>query len=1247
MRAQPKDLVQQFQGNGELFEDFVHDLVRGVVRYCKVDPLNNTVAWDYRTHVADGGRDLEIRVGNPRGDKSFYPQRPSLWSMKSGNEGVSPSSLKSEIRDARHPKVRERLAAGWVYVWCAIHPASIDKRDEMRQAANEIAEEFQFDPIQIEFRSPEDLAAEANLYPNIIPAHLPNVALAFKDLMPLNQWKNELKLADQWVNFGDRATVLGRVTQHFLSREPPNVLHVAGLSGIGKTRTIFEACRANEELKGVFYVERFEHIEGGAHELYRYLREDGRNIYLVLDETRLEQIETIKGRFAEYADRVRVVTIGPAIRQPPVSRDDVMILSEPETDSGVLEIVRTAGPQLSPDVQKSIADWSSQDLNLALLLVEASKQIPEYRGVPLVDIDAVWERLMRLFTTQIGDKSAFRERYEVLTTSVDVGVAEDATEEVVALALFFGKHQDQVRSAADIARKCGLGIRTRRFFEATPRALAARLFETSVWPRIRDRLDEFGIVVIGPSSRLGRRFLERCEDCAGPVREEVEALLGDYFLRALHGADITVLASRESSRLFQEWAEFDPRRGLLWLRRAVERATSEQLRALDGEADGSGGWRGRRQLVWLCQNLASFGEYFEDCEAVLFRLAMHESEPSIGNNSTIMWQSLFWPGLGGTSKPFNERLPSLIRRLRDATAEEIPLVLAAAIGCIEPRRLGLPMPPAIVGGRVAPKPWRPATWNELHALQRTTAQEVVEIVRGMNRERWHAAVLFLSKHVRVFGHATILGELKRSLTAFDIDEPLRLLLIVELNRYLDLLRSIKLSPNQEPLIPILEQWVRELSPDDLPSRVRSLTAQNYWSTRIGDDRQLRYDDLADELIRSEEVFRTMGDWLGSAEAKSGGQLAWTVGRRDSDGKLSSTIQEWLRAGLRASVVSNYLGGQATGHDGLPSNWSTELDTAATTHPGIAASITAAADVSARGFERLIRAIDQIAAPASRFLRPLAFGNWLQVLTEKEQIVTLNTLKRLADTGDLEATAVGMDLIRMWEHVHKRPLSSEMALVALSLASNQPSTRNEFHDWQQVLLALCQFHPREVAELITGFMTTSGNVGKWMDEEIVEILGRAASFDPTAVMEVVGAAVIDQKRRTIFGVATIQGMFEAIGLKSVSEWVSKHGGESLPWLARHFQSPYLNNEGRPVIPPLTEWLFRDHEANQKAFEWFCMGRSDRAFSETEVDPARKRMQMQPFLSHELRRVREWAEYEIKVEENEASFLQEWREEDERR
>ncbi len=1245
MRARTTDLVKKFQGNGGLFEDFTHDLVRAVVRYCGVDPSNNTVAWDYRSNVADGGRDLEIRVGNPRGGKQFFPQKPSIWSMKSGNDGISPGSLKSEIRD--HQEVRKRLAAGWVYVWCTIHPASIDKRDEMRKAADEIAAELQFDPSLIEFRTPEDLTDQTNLYPNLIPVHLQDVALAFKDLIPLARWKQELKLTDQWVEFGERTTVIRRVMKHFLSRESPNVFHIAGLSGIGKTRTVFEACQANEELNGVFYVERFEQIERGAHDLYRYLQEDGRNVYLVIDETRLEQIDTIKGRLSEYADRVRVVTIGPAIRQAPVAQGDVLVLSEPETDSGVLEIVRAAGAELSPEVQKSIAYWSSQDLSLALLLVQASKEIAEFRGVPLVNIDGVWERLMRLFAVQVGDRNVFRERYEVLTTCVDVGVAEEAIGEVTALATFFGKHQDEVLSAAEVAHKCGLGIRTRRFFEATPRALAARLFESYVWPRIRDRLDEFGRAVIGQSGRLGKRFLERCEDCASPAREEVMARLGDYFLRALHGADISVLASREASRLFQEWAEFDPSRGLGWLRREVDRATPEQLRALDGEPDRSGGWRGRRQLVWLCQNLASFAEHFEDCEAILFRLALHETEPSIGNNSTITWQSLYWPGLGGTSKPFNERLPILIRRLGDATIEQIPLVLAGAVGCIDHRGIGLPIPAAIVGGRVAPKPWRPETWGQLHALRLAAAHEILLAVRRMNKERWQSAVLFLSKHVRIFGHPTVLQELKRSFSAFNIDESLRLSLLVQLESYLDLLRSIPLNENQRPLVPILEQWVRELTPDDLPSRMRSLIVQNYWSHRVDEDRQARYDRLADELIQAENVFRTSGEWLGSPEAKSAGQLVWTIGRRDNDGRLSGIIQEWLGAGLFGLVVTNYLGGLAARNNELPSVWATKLDAAAVLHPEVVASVTALADVSGRGFERLTGLADRLAAPASRFMRPLAFGNWLQALTEAQRIVALDALKRLADSGDNEATSVGMDLIRMWEHVHKAPIGPDMAPVALSLASSLPVGLGDFHDWHEVLLALSSFYPRQVSGLMTDFLTTPGNVGKWSDGEVVAVFSRAASFDPAAVMEVVGASVLDPKRRTIYGVAVIHGLFESIGVKHVSEWVAQHGEDALPWLARHFQSPYLDKDGRPALPPLTEWLFRDHENHQKAFEWFCMGRSDRVFSEVDVDPTQKRTQMQPFLSHELRRVREWAEYEIKIEENEAKFFEEWREEGDRR
>jgi hypothetical protein len=40
----------------------------------------------------------------------------------------------------------------------------------------------------------------------------------------------------------------------------------------------------------------------------------------------------------------------------------------------------------------------------------------------------------------------------------------------------------------------------------------------------------------------------------------------------------------------------------------------------------------------------------------------------------------------------------------------------------------------------------------------------------------------------------------------------------------------------------------------------------------------------------------------------------------------------------------------------------------------------------------------------------------------------------------------------------------------------------------------------------------------------------------------------------------------------------------------------------VVPPLTEWLFREHEADQQAFSWFLMGRhSGTFFNEAEVEP----------------------------------------------
>ena len=208
----------------------------------------------------------------------------------------------------------------------------------------------------------------------------------------------------------------------------------------------------------------------------------------------------------------------------------------------------------------------------------------------------------------------------------------------------------------------------------------------------------------------------------------MEEALAGFFWRELGDPDVTRLVERDRSRLFAAWAELDPDHGLPWLEQAVNRASDEQLAAFDGASDGSSGWRGRRQIVWLCEALASFGDSFSPCERVLFRLAQVETEPAIGNNSTVIWKSLFLPVLAFTEVPFPDRADLLLRRLAEADERTLPLAFSAvaqALGVFFGARMA---PPKVVAGRIAPEPWHPATYGDLHRLQRDLGRRALDAI---------------------------------------------------------------------------------------------------------------------------------------------------------------------------------------------------------------------------------------------------------------------------------------------------------------------------------------------------------------------------------------------------------------------------------------------------------------------------------------------------------------------------------------
>lgn len=785
------------------------------------------VHWDHRTNRGDQGRDIVIEASHSDPNPRFIPQLPSIWSLKSGQDGIKPATLRSEIMHHDHEVVRKHLQAGNPYVWCTLRPIDENARTELREKAQEIAiEEFIFNPALVEFRTLDLLCTILNDHPGLIAKHFPDLAARMKGVDNLIEWERDDRFSMSWVDFSDRSVFLTQIQTHLRARRGTNVLHIAGLSGVGKTRIVREACRTADDLEGVLYVPRYNALDES------FIRHLTRNEHIIarviIDEMPLSGLEYFKSKVGDFSNRLRFITIGPAHSKDTSHIDsNILILSAPETKIGVLAVVRQAGRELSDAVLASIAEFSAHDLRLALMLVAATKQ-GEFSELPIQDGDDVWNRVTRLFRDRIGNVDTFSDHYRYLTVCIDIGCTGDRRTELEHIASEFDVAVQRLDEAIANAVPCGLGIQTPLFFEAGPRALTAHLFRHRVWPALRNRVSQF---LQRLPERLLRRFMERCHECFGEERKQMEQALDAFFLEAIGVHDLSQLADRERSRLFKAWAELDPEHGLAWLSEAVGNASDEQLALLDGDPDGSGGWRGRRQIVWLCDNLACFGEYFYTCERVLFRLAQVETEKAIGNNSTGVWREMYLPILANTEISFPDRSKLLIKRLCHANTTTLSLILGAVIEALGPIPYRVASP-AVVGGRLVPPPWRPKTREELINLQQTFASETIAAIRGLKPDLYLGAITLLLEKMRIILNHTSVRAAKelfeQGLTDPEIRRALRLKLDELIEQEERAIRTHGVSSASMASIDELRRWAEEIAPQDLAERVKELTSKVYW-----------------------------------------------------------------------------------------------------------------------------------------------------------------------------------------------------------------------------------------------------------------------------------------------------------------------------------------------------------------------------------------------------------------------------------
>jgi len=908
-----------------------------------------------------------------------------------------------------------------------------------------------------------------------------------------------------------------------------------------------------------------------------------------------------------------------------------------------VRVVQEAGADLDKDVQNSIAELSGHDLRLALLLAHATRRNPELRHLPVRNLKDVWSRVTALFKEDLGDAQQFPRLYEMLTTAIDVGHDGKYRAELDYVASHFKVAAHDLARAIDDAHGAGLGTKTQQFFEAGPRALAVWIFQDRLWPALRRDLDAF--LAGMPSERLRRRFLERCHEMEGAQREEVLDRVGGFFLGSLGDARLSQLADREKSRVFAAWAELDPERGLPWLVSAIESATDEDIAGFRGSPDGSGGWRGRRQIVWLCEHLACFKEHFWDCERVLFRLAQVETEESIGNNSRNTWKGMFLPVLSNTEVPFPERVQHLLQRLRDTTDQTLDLVLSAALDILGYHGSRM-CPPTVVGGRVVPDEWRPRTQRDLSEIEAQAGRALLAEVGRLRPELRLRATRSVIEHLSPFVYRNLLPELRNLMRGIEDDNVLLRALRAAIDHVISLAEHPDEQEKEPPFLPALNQWRQELDPRGLREQIIDLTARDYSSVyqashrRSPDDPAVAYREAAQAILDDLALLEGLGEWLSSEQCRSGRPLGFELGRADEESRAMALVFEWLSAFGAVAFASSYIQAASFRMGALPAEAVPVLEDLAQRQPALAVSVSIESDRSERGFERIMQCLARLEPGQRGILRPMAFNDWPEILTDEQKDRLLGELAGLAESTDPDALAVAFNLLAAWTEHGKVPLPPGLATRALHMLelAAKPTVRVEDYDWKIVGEMLIEKFPAELAQVLADAITNVEAQRFQRRDYAEEAFRELASKYPSAAMEAIGRWVMDEKRGPIFCIWEFRGLFDAIGLETVRPWVRQHGAIAAVRIARHLNGPHVDDSGSAVVPPLADWLLTEFDKEDRVLSEFCMGRHSGVVRCGHARDHREEIerQVKPFLSHPRRWVQKWAKYELEELEFEIKY-----------
>jgi hypothetical protein len=1021
---------------------------------------------------------------------------------------------------------------------------------------------------------------------------------------------------------GIRAQILQHSDFHSpcVGRDP--CLPIGGAAGVGKTRIVYETLR--------------EVPASNAHVLYAADEQEAKRIaatiassahqraILVADECTPETRQILSDTLRGHVDRLRVICLDNTGERLATAASQIWLSADALTNTDAILFANF--PQVPADRRHQYSLMSGGFVRLAADMCDHDTELA---GGDMSGLLGSVERYVRGRLTRL--KADYLPLLSLIALFDKVGSRDDVQSELDCLCEIAGCPAQSFRDAVRQVRESpGFVVQAGRYWYVTPEIVARILFAEG-WNRWVQH-DPAAFLQRLPEN-LQQQLIKRVSKLG---EQEVRAQLSGFFRQWFTELNGERLADSRSMSLAAALTETTPHEYLPLLRAVIETASPEELRRVRGRALGEK-WGPRRTLVWLLERLASFPEFFDDCEACLFRLALFENELQIGNNATNIWQSLYSVYLSGTAAPFANRINALRARIGASDLSGATLAFSAFPNIFSRPSSRIVGPP-VVSGRLRPSHWAPATSHEEIECYRAAVRACTEHLLGTEPHHRELAFDAIANSVYFLLAKGLVDDLAQTLRRDCLTDSEAMRVLHAVDRYLETQENLgksKSDPDIAEKIRRVTEWIQAFRPSDFDGQLRSVCSREPWDRRFSNDPKGDRDEvsqLARQIIADRSRLHVHLEWLGTREAPSAERLGFGVGRIDEQSVCARMIFEDAIAKGVAPLLRGYVRGLIFAERQPAGELSELMNQLVAARPEMAVDILGYGGDSFDAINRVTQLVDSKTI-SPRFLGGFALGVGRRELTVSEIGQFLKYFAQAAAESDADSARIGIRFLAscIWHHKRRsEPLfrdspQFQAAAWNFALATLPFASGNMACDWMEIVEALGEFAQLRVAQAYgKALLSDDLELTQMADEKLTGLAPKL----PDAVMDAFGQALLDPENNWRLQVGVHRDLVALLPTDTVIKWIRSHGIEAARALARHLPPPYVDANDNRMVPELLDAVLREFDDDEVFSNFLAGGHSDEVLSGNGSDQFRHEADAaKGFLSHPNHRIREWAKQEI--------------------